>query len=163
MSKFTKIYLDLDGVLADFHKKFEETFGEAPIRYQKNKDFYDKFDIFIKNKSFANLDMMPDAKDLLAYLKTIEVPIEILSSTAFPAVHNEITYQKEIWLKKHHITYPAIFVPGKKNKKNFADETSILIDDTESNIDDWKQAGGTAILHKDALTTILNLDTLLNI
>jgi hypothetical protein len=62
--------------------------------------------------------------------------------------------QKKIWLDTYNITFKQNFVPGKKLKKNFATPTSILIDDTESNIDDWIGAGGIGILHKDWGTTL---------
>ena len=96
-------------------------------------------------------------------LKTIEVPIEILSSTARPSSNVTISRQKQLWLDKNGITYPAIFVPGASLKAQYADENSILIDDTEGVIDAWNKAGGTGILHKDALTTISILSTLLSV
>ena len=162
MHKFTKIYLDLDGVIADFHKRYHELYNTSPSSDDARKRFGQRFAIFIQNKEFQNLDLMPDANVLLDYLKYQPVPpVEILSSTARPINNAEISRQKEVWLRKHSINYPANFVPGKQFKYKFADENSIIIDDTPSVIDDWNKAGGTGILHKDALTTIAILDTLL--
>jgi len=163
MHKFTKIYLDLDGVIANFHKRYEEIHNTSPSSDDARKRFGQRFAAFIQNKEFQNLDMMPDANVLLTYLNRCGVPVEILSSTARPINNAEISRQKEVWLGKHNINYPANFVPGKSLKYKFADENSIIIDDTPSVIDDWNKAGGTGILHKDALTTISILDALLRV
>jgi hypothetical protein len=161
MHKFTKIYLDMDGVIANFEKKYEELFGMLPAQADSHKVFGKQFAQFIQGKNFGSLELIPDAWTLMNYLNTCGVPVEILSSTARPENNNAIKQQKEVWLTAHGITYPTIFVPGKKLKAKYADENSILIDDTESNVDEWNAAGGTGILHKDALTTISILNTLL--
>ena len=151
----------MDGVLANFHKRYEEIHNTSPSSDDARKRFGQRFAAFIQNKEFEKLELMPDATELLSYLKTCGVPVEILSSTARPINNAQISHQKEVWLGKHNINYPANFVPGKQFKYKFADENSIIIDDTPSVIDDWNKAGGTGILHKDALTTISILNTLL--
>ena len=151
----------MDGVIADFHKRYHEIHNCSPSHDDARKRFGQRFATFIQNKEFQNLDLMPDATVLLNYLNGCGVPVEILSSTARPVNNAEISRQKEIWLDKHNINYPANFVPGKQFKYKFADENSIIIDDTSSVIDDWNKAGGTGILHHDALTTISILDTIL--
>mgnify|MGYP003704745661 CR=1 FL=1 len=161
MRKYTKIYLDMDGVISNFMKRYEELYHEFPDRHTNSKEFGENFENFIKTGNFATLDLMPDAKALLSYLRTLKVPIEILSSTGMKKNHTEVSRQKEIWLNKHKIAYPTNFVAGKQLKKNYADATSIIIDDTPSVIEQWRQAGGVAILHTDADTTIAILGTLL--
>jgi hypothetical protein len=163
MHKFTKIYLDMDGVIADFTKRYQELFNMTPQRADRTKQFGSFFNEFIKTGQFATLDMMPDAKVLLDHLNTLDIPVEILSSTAREERHQEIGEQKDSWLSNHNINYPRNFVPGKSLKYKFADPSSIIIDDTQSVIDDWKKAGGIAIHHKDALTTISELDALLRV
>jgi len=153
----------MDGVIADFHKRYHEIHNTSPSSDDARKRFGQRFANFIQNKEFQNLDLMPDANVLLTYLNRCGVPVEILSSTARPVNNAEISRQKEIWLGKHNINYPANFVPGKALKYKFADENSIIIDDTQSVIDDWNKAGGTGIHHHDALTTISILDTLLRV
>ena len=70
MHKFTKIYLDLDGVIADFNKRYRELYDCEPSHDDARKRFGARFGAFIQNKEFQNLDMMPDATELLSYLKT---------------------------------------------------------------------------------------------
>ena len=151
----------MDGVIADFAKRYKEMHKISPAEADKKKQFGQFFNEFIKSGEFATLDLMPDAKQLLTFLNTTDVPVEILSSTARPDNHVSISRQKTIWLDRHGIKYPANFVPGKALKYKFATPDSIIIDDTQSVIDDWKKAGGVAIHHTDALTTIASLSTLL--
>lgn len=163
MAKFTKIYLDLDGVIADFTKRYRELYNCDPAHDDARKRFGQRFATFIQNKEFETLDLMPDANILLTHLKNQPLPVEILSSTARPLNNALISSQKQVWLDKHGINYPGNFVPGKSLKYKFATPDSIIIDDTHSVIDDWNKAGGTGILHTDALTTISILDTLLRV
>ena len=47
-----------------------------------------------------------------------------------------------------------------ENKKNYANANSILIDDMQKNIDQWRAAGGIGILHTSAASTIEQLKKL---
>ena len=149
------IYLDMDGVIADFYKRYFERYRLAPRDAEKKKEFNKYFDEFIETKQFETLDLMPGAMDGLIFLrKHLTVPTQILSSTANEARYDEISKQKKIWLNTHNITFTPNFVPGKRFKYKFAAPDHIIIDDTESVIEDWKKAGGIGILHKDWPTTL---------
>lgn len=149
------IYLDLDGVVADFVKRYKELYRMEPKEAEKKKEFNKFFDEFIATKQFETLDLMPGAMDGLTFLrKHLTVPTQILSSTANEARYDDISKQKLIWLNTHGVTFSTNFVPGKRHKYKFAGPDKIIIDDTESVIDDWKKAGGIGILHKDWVTTL---------
>lgn len=150
----TQIYLDMDGVIADFNKRYKELYGMNPREAEKHSQFDALFTEFIANGNFESLDLMPGAMDAINYLRKLHVPTQILSSTASEKRYDAISKQKMIWLQKHGITFNPIFVPGKKYKKEYANPTSIIIDDTESVIDDWKAKGGIGILHKDWPATL---------
>lgn len=151
------IYVDMDGVIADFSKRYKEKFKVTPEETRSNKEFGGYFKKFIDDGEFSTLDLMPDAHELLSFLNTLHVPKEILSSTARPENHGMIAPQKQMWLLKHNILYKGNFVPGKSLKYRFATPHSIIIDDTKSVIDDWNKAGGIGILHKNAESTIAML------
>ena len=162
--KLSKIYLDMDGVIADFTKRYKELFGAPPVQHDnKTKNFDKNFTGLIEEGHFATLDMMPDAQVLLNYLNTLSIPVEILSSTASEKRHDAIAPQKLEWLKKHGIDYKANLVPGKKFKKDWAKPDTLIIDDTHSIIDDWRNAGGIAIWHKDAMSTTNQVDCILRL
>jgi len=154
MRKITKVYLDMDGVIADFDKQYKELYRMSPKEADDKKEFYKLFDNFIETGQFAKLDMTQDAKILLQFLDSTGIPVEILSSTASEKRHDAIAPQKTEWLREHGIHYPINLVPGKRLKRQYAKPDHILIDDTTQNIDQWREDGGIGILHTDALTTI---------
>jgi hypothetical protein len=154
MHKIEKIYLDMDGVIADFDKRYKELYKIAPKDADTYKTFDKFFTTFIAERQFAKLDLMPDALVLIDYLKSLSIPTEILSSTSSEKRDAEIREQKVEWLHKHNLTFPINLVPGKRLKRNFSNPNSLLIDDTAQNIDQWRAEGGIGILHTDAITTI---------
>ena len=153
--KISTIYLDLDGVVADFVKRYKELYHMEPREAEKKKEFNKYFDEFIATKQFETLDLMPGAVEGLEFLrKHLTVPTQILSSTANETRYDEISKQKLIWLNTHNVTFTPNFVPGKRFKYKYATPDSIIIDDTASVIDDWRKAGGIGILHTDWQTTL---------
>ena len=154
MHKITKIYLDMDGVIADFNKRYKELYKIEPKEADTYKTFDKFFTMFIAERQFATLNLMPDAMELINYLRSLEVPTEILSSTSSEKRDAEIREQKIEWLKNHNIEFPVNLVPGKRFKRDFSNSNSLLIDDTSQNIDQWRVEDGIGILHTDAITTI---------
>jgi hypothetical protein len=155
--RIDKIYVDMDGVIADFYKRYQEMFNISPDDGRYKKQFSGNFPKFIETQQFATLDLMPDARDLINFLDNQVITKEILSSTARPENDAAISMQKARWLATHNIIYKTNFVPGKQHKYKFATPNSIIIDDTKSVIDDWNKAGGIGILHTDAISTISKL------
>jgi beta-phosphoglucomutase-like phosphatase (HAD superfamily) len=153
-AKITKIYLDMDGVIADFDRRYKERYKMLPREADDNKEFEKFFTKFIADGEFATLDLMPDAMELIDFLRTLKVPTEILSSSASEKRDPEIRPQKLEWLKKNSIEFNPIIVPGKRHKKDYSNANTLLIDDTSVNIDQWRREGGIGILHTDTLTTI---------
>jgi hypothetical protein len=115
------------------------------------------FTQFIADEQFAKLDLLPDAVELIEYLKTLSIPTEILSSTSSERRDADIRKQKLEWLDKHDIRFPVNLVPGKRFKKDYSNPSVLLIDDTSVNIDQWRKEGGIGILHSDTVTTINTL------
>jgi hypothetical protein len=156
------IYVDMDGVLCDFKKRFYELYKDVPeVDYpskgKEKKEYKKRFDEFVKDGHFATLEPMPD------YIKAShffwcfgeKFSIKILSSSASEKYLEEISKQKESWLAEWEVTYPAIFVAGKKLKKEYATPDSLLIDDTLINVLEWRDRGGLAILHKTWAETLI--------
>ena len=125
-----------------------------PREAEKHKKFDHFFDEFIAGGNFATLDLMPGAMEGINFLRKINTPTQMLTSTANEKRYDEISKQKQIWLQKHGITFHPNFVPGKRHKKEFAAPDKIIIDDTKSVIEDWNAAGGIGIWHKDWITTL---------
>lgn len=157
-----KIYLDMDGVLADFEKKFTEYYGFISLSKRDRKEWSQDWEDFILNKhGFEKLDLFPGANELVSFIRQYSVPVEILSSSGGQKFHGEVTAQKIKWLKRHGFDYKANIVSGRRLKKEYANDQVILIDDTEDVIRDFNSAGGHGILHKDVGNTIEKLRDLL--
>ena len=141
-----------------FEKRYIELFGTIDTRDRRDL-FRQNFDTFISTNQFATLEPMPDFWILKSYLNGLTIPKQILSSTAYDETYETISRQKRDWLENCGVTWPdPIFVPGKRHKYKFAQPDTIIIDDTLSVIEDWRKAGGIAIWHKDALSTISQLE-----
>lgn len=163
MQSITKIYLDMDGVLCNFDKRWIELFNETPGQTRSRKEFVPNWDTFVLNENFVTLDDFPGSDDLLEFVmsKADTVDIEILSSSGGQKYHNEVRDQKLRYLKARGLKFTTNIVPGRKLKQNYATPDSILIDDTEDVIESFNRAGGIGILHKDASETLIKLKELL--
>jgi hypothetical protein len=163
MKKFTKIYLDLDGVMCNFEKRYKEMFGVAPADVRSFKEFSPNWTKFVEEQQFETLDWYPGAQELLNFIRQTGLDVEILSSSGGKKYHDQVTAQKMKWLKDHGIDYTPNIVPGRRLKAEYAKPDTILIDDTPDVIESFDQAGGVGILHKDAEKTIEKLKQLLEI
>ena len=151
----------MDGVIADFNSRYRQMFGILPLEARDKKEglFSKQWNTFVASRQFTTLDKMPDADELINFLKSVNemknYRVAILSSTGGFDRHNTIQIQKRIWLEsKAAADWPMVFVPGRRFKKGYADKYSLLIDDTYDVIESFDKAGGKAVWHKDAASTI---------
>jgi hypothetical protein len=149
------LYLDMDGVLANFNKKFAtiKTSSDDRIRFR---------DAVMQYNIFEDLEFLPDTQELLNHVsKLIDIRVEILTSmgTFNPEQGNAAKYQKLKWLNEKNIPYPAHFVRTKTEKANYATEHTILIDDSIGCISPFIRKGGHGILHTKSSETISILDS----
>lgn len=150
-----EIYVDMDGVLCNFEKRYLELFDEEPGLSRDKKEFSKNWTTFVKGRNFETLDLFPGAYDLVSFLNTLNrVKLQILSSSGGERYHSEVEKQKRVWLLNHGITYKANIVSGRKKKAEYATPNALLIDDTPDVVDTFKNAGGKAILHTNASVTI---------
>ena len=159
------IYLDMDGVLADFEKDYLEYNGitiEEARDQRPRKEFYKYWNNFISAERFASLPKYEGCDELLSFVRELDVNLEILSSSGGPGRHGDVVRQKHSWLEKHNIPYKRNIVPGARYKKDYASEETLLIDDTERNITSFLGAGGHAILHVSAEDTISKLERMIS-
>jgi len=150
-----RLYLDCDGVLADFDTGFKNAFGVNSQYYEDThgtKAFWGS----IKNELnfFGTLPVMPGATELYAAVKHLRPPI--LTGCPFG---NWAEPQKFGWRDRNFPGVPMITCLS-RNKRNFCQPGDILVDDLEKYQHLWEEAGGTFILHTSAETTIAQLKTL---
>ena len=151
------LYLDMDGVIADFNKEYTKFDPQKADR----KRFRESV---IEHHIFEKLDFMPDAQELLNHVSKLHgVKVEILTSmgTHDPFQANMAQMQKMKWLDEKNIPYKANFVHNKQGKSNYATPTSILIDDSIGCISPFIEKGGHGILHTNASETNRMLDSII--
>ena len=157
-----KIYVDLDGVMANFEKAVVEVVG---MHYWDRTT--DKFwHLIDKTPNFYyNLDLLPGSLLMLEALINKHGPdVEILTGAPLPTnMLATACEDKERWV--HEFTGPSVVVntiEGGKNKYKFLADNpgSLLIDDYDRNIKLWIEHGGVGILHTDPDSTIAKLKLL---
>lgn len=160
-----KIFLDLDGVMADFVQGAKDIFDKdySFEKFKNDSKYRSKFWNAVKQyqkdggQFWLDLKMMEDANQLWKFLK--EYDVEILTATGDPK--HGAGEQKKQWVKKHiDPNIKVNLVRKSKEKADYVANNSILIDDQEKSTNPWEQAGGIGILHKNAKTTIDKLKKL---
>lgn len=146
-----KIYLDLDGVLADFDRHFIDTFEAHPNDFSDSAmwKLINSYETF-----YADLPLMTNAEKLFEKL-TVDFDVTIL--TACPrSNYTKAALQKKAWVREY-LSDDVIVLPvlGGKNKALFMHEMGdLLIDDMDKNCISWEQHGGIAIRHKSVEDTL---------
>jgi FMN phosphatase YigB (HAD superfamily) len=155
------IFVDMDGVLCDFDKRYKELFERTPseVRADRERKMYSTYwHEFISKSQFAYLDWHAGGQELVTFLKSLEkVQLCILSSAGGFDRQREVMEQKVRWLRMHDINWPAVIVPGRRFKSGFASNDAFMIDDTPDVITGFIDSGGHGIIHKDATETIERL------
>lgn len=157
-----KLYLDIDGVFADFAKGVEKLLGYKHSETQYENDPKYKKAMWravgkhrkAGGELWYDLDLLPDAMTLWNYAKQHNPTF--LSATGISAA-DHTRDQKLRWLEKQFGSVPSILVPSAADKAKYADENSILIDDKDKAITPWEAAGGIGIVHTSAAETIKQL------
>jgi 5'(3')-deoxyribonucleotidase len=150
--KGTKIYLDLDGVLADLDARLLSLSGKKFSDFPSTSAAWKVFGQY-KNL-FADVPKMSDADQLVAGVQqlakqhhcTVEILTAIPLLTTMPSAEND----KHEWVKKHFGNIPFNIGPHAKDKWKHCRAGDILIDDKLLNIQQWNDVGGFGILHTDA-------------
>lgn len=156
------IYLDMDGVLADFDDRWNAIFGESPTESRRQNKNNEYWETFVQTEQFATLPPFPGWDNLYETVKSYGVNVEILSSSGGQKYHDEVSAQKKKWLKDYSIDIPVNIVPGRRLKSNYATANTLLIDDTPDVIMGFHEAGGYGILHDSAERTIKMLKGFFN-
>jgi cytidyltransferase-like protein len=150
-----KIYVDMDGVLVDFDGGYEKLTGMTTrAADEKGPEFFWKPISKAGAKWWITLNWMPDGKQLWDYVKKYNP--ELLSA---PSREETSKMGKRVWVKRE-LPGVKLILRSADKKQEFASPNSILIDDREKNIEQWKSAGGVGILHTDAASTIKKLKEL---
>lgn len=142
-----KLYLDMDGVVANFFDEFDKVTG---IKHKDIKDQVQFSEIMEKyvvgTNFFETLPKFNSVNNVLTFIKTTFNDYTILSSPLSNDLENTINHKKA-WVKKHlklHLPSDEIYT----HEKHLYAKGNILIDDFLPNLEKWVAAGGIGIKYK---------------
>ena len=147
-----QLYLDCDGVLADFESGATDLLGMPPRAYEKRHGIAAFWREIARHPDFyGTLPLMPDAMELFAAVRHL-VPVTL---TGLPR-GNWAAAQKIRWAAEHFPGTQILTVMA-VDKRNHAQQGDILVDDQLKHAHLWEAAGGLFLHHKDAASTIAKL------
>jgi hypothetical protein len=147
-----QIYLDCDGVLADFDRGAEAVLGMPPRVFEKRfgiKAFWRR--LAQAPRFFESLDEMPGARALYDAVKHRN-PIIL---TGLP-LGRWAEPQKRAWAKAHFPDVEVITTMAAL-KREHCTPGDVLVDDRDKHRHLWEAAGGVFVHHKDARSSIEEL------
>lgn len=150
-----QLYLDCDGVLADFDRRATEIFGMPPDRFEKRfglGTFWKR--LATTPNFFAELPLMPDAMELYDAVKGVN-PIIL---TGLPR-GGWAEPQKRRWAADHFPGVPVITTSAAL-KREHCHPGDVLVDDKDKYRRLWEQAGGIFVHHSSAGQSIAALTAL---
>lgn len=137
------IYIDMDGVVADFDQSIIDIFGEEYSN--KIADTFWK-QTCVEAEVFRHMPVIPEGVRMVASISA-KHDICFMTSTGGMPHHIDIAKQKLDWLHKHGFgMHPVAFGMNTIGKGRFAKPGAALIDDRQNVCDAWAQNGGVAHL-----------------
>jgi hypothetical protein len=147
-----QLFLDCDGVLADFEAGATKVLGMRPREFEAAHGLSEFWRRLANAPDFyENLPLMPDAMALYSAVRHLK-PVIL---TGCPR-GRWAEAQKVRWAERHFpdmriITCMAV------DKRRHAKTGDILVDDTLKHRHRWKEAGGVFVYHTSAASSIRQL------
>ena len=140
-----QLFLDLDGVLADFDTGAHDLLKMPP------QDFQDRYGqgTFWKRLAgapdfYGSLPLLPDARHLVDSVHHLD-PIIL---TGLP-IGKWAEPQKRAWVERHFPGLQVITTLA-RHKSKYCSPGDVLVDDRPKYADAWEEAGGVFVLHLSA-------------
>lgn len=153
------IFLDLDGVFADFYTRALEVVGGEWESVPPSVAWaaLEKVPHF-----FLQLNVLPGSLAIYQALKHHGDKLEVLTAIPRPTGNLATAREdKKAWVAKHMSSKLKVnTITGGVNKFKFATPGAVLIDDLERNLIEWEKHGGIGVLHTDVHSTMKKLKNL---
>jgi len=145
------IYLDMDGVIADFFSALEELHGVD--HWKSIKDKHTLISSIAYTDFFYHIKPFETTFDLIKNVKELSGGDWGICSSPLEGDYNNSAYWKRRWLEKYDIMPSTDKLIFTRNKHKYAWSTltgkkNILVDDKPSNVKRWKDAGGVGIRYQ---------------
>ena len=149
------VYLDMDGVLADFFGGVEKMYGVdhwKQLTNDKTKDLKKEvIDRITGTDFFATLPKFQSADALIDMVKKFTGGKFSINTSPLRGDNENSGKYKKVWISNNIDTPDEIVVTGRKEsyaKDKGTGTPNILIDDRPVNIQRWQDAGGYGILYQ---------------
>ncbi len=149
------IFVDMDGVVADFDLHYERHFGERLDRWP-GPDKTDWGKVATVPDFFRTIPKMADADELLDGIRPR--PFKML--TGIPKSIDRVDNDKVWWLGEYVSPKPEVICCPAKEKCLHGKPGDVLIDDYLKYADMWIAMGGIFILHTSAAESLRVLNGL---
>ncbi len=143
------LFLDCDGVLADFDAGARRVLGMAPREFEQQRsrrEFWKR--IAAAPGFYAALPEMPDARTLFDAVAHLGPTI----LTGLP-LGNWAAPQKVRWAAEHFPGVPIITCMA-RDKYRHLSAGDVLVDDREDHRAKWEEAGGIFVHHQNARASV---------
>jgi len=153
--KMPHLFLDMDGVQADFFGAWSKKSGvdhwksignkEAEIEELAHSSAKEVYDFF------HDLEPLKGGMQVISWLRQNKIPYTVLSAPLRGPYKEASVKAKIDWLNKYHpgSAGNAIFTDQKYKHAMDGGRPNVLVDDFGKYLKAWKDAGGIAIKHED--------------
>lgn len=157
-TKMPHLYLDMDGVQADFFGAWAKYQGLNHYKEIPNPE--DAINKLAHSSSeqvynfFFDLDPLPGGLKIIQWLHQHTIPFTVLSAPLRGPYAKDSIRAKKDWLDKYNpgTSNNAIFTSAKYRYAKKGDNVNVLVDDFGKYLNAWDAAGGIAVKHEDMNT-----------
>ena len=149
------VYIDMDGVLADFFGGVEKMYGVQhwkELTSDKTKDLKQEVINRITGTDFfATLPKFTNADELITLVKKFTGGKFSINTSPLRGDNQNSGKYKQLWIQQNIEKPDDVIITGRKEsyaKDKASGTPNILIDDRPVNIERWQGAGGYGILYQ---------------
>lgn len=150
-SSMPTVYVDMDGVLADFFTALAQYRGVDHWKDGGEDSVQDSIKAIQGTDFFSTLPVFSTAPNIINSVKAFTGGEWYINSSPLRGDHDNSKKHKLDWLKKNNFDPSGVIITGRKesyaiNKQS--NQPNILIDDKPSNLERWIAKGGIGIRYQ---------------
>lgn len=161
ISSTNTIYLDMDGVVADFQGAVNDIVGARQIQPHEHYSDEDWQQIRSHQRLFGSLRPLEGADQLVDQARMFRSQLgwNLLFLTAIPHTNDMpwVFWDKMQWVQRYWPDIAVHFGPHSHDKHLHCRPGDVLVDDRGDNCGQWRRAGGRAIHYRSRQQALADL------